>query len=62
MTQAGIKPAMYYMNVAHVVPPKLGIIQNKLHKSLKLLNLHRAVCILMQSAVILSTCHIVRTS
>jgi len=47
-------------DVVSLVLPKLGIIQNKLHKSLKLLNLHHALYILMRNAVILSTCHIVR--
>jgi hypothetical protein len=37
-----------------------GIIPNKLHGSLKLLNCHPALYILMQKAVILHTCHIDR--
>jgi hypothetical protein len=37
-----------------------GIIPNKLHESLKLLNLHPALYIHIQKAVILNTCCIVR--
>ena len=37
-----------------------GIIPNKLHKSLKLLNFRAALYVLMQQAVILNTCHIAR--
>jgi hypothetical protein len=38
----------------------MGIIPNKLHKSLKLLNLRPGLYILMQKAVILNIYHIVR--
>jgi hypothetical protein len=37
----------------------MGIMPNKLHKTLKLLNLRPALYILMQKAVILNTCRIV---
>jgi hypothetical protein len=38
----------------------MGIIPNKLHENLKLFTLPPALYILMQKAVILNTCHIVR--
>jgi hypothetical protein len=38
----------------------MSIIPNKLHESLKLLNLHPTLDILMQAAVIFNTCCIVR--
>jgi len=38
----------------------MHIIQHKLHKSMKLFNLCSALYILMQKAVILNTCRIVR--
>jgi hypothetical protein len=49
--------------MAYIIPPVLsttGIIPNKLHESLKLLNLFPALYIQMQKAVILNTCDIVR--
>jgi hypothetical protein len=48
---------------AYIIPPVLstmGIIPNKLHRSLKLINLHHALYIPKQKAVILNTCHTVR--
>jgi len=38
----------------------IGIIPNKLHEILKMLNFRAALYILMQHAVILNTCHIDR--
>jgi len=38
----------------------MGIIANKLHESLKLLNLHPASYVLLQKAEVLKTCCIVR--
>jgi len=46
-------------NTASAVLPTTGIIPKKSHKSLKLLNLHPALYILMLEAVILNTGHIV---
>jgi hypothetical protein len=39
---------------------QLNLCLNKLHESLKLLDLHPALYILVQKEVILNTCHIVR--
>ena len=50
--------------MAYVIPQALStmsIIPNKLHKSLKLLNLHTALYILMRAADTLITCHIIRS-
>jgi len=49
--------------MAYVIPLALStmsIIPNKLHKSLKLLNLHTALYILVPTADILDTRHIIR--
>jgi hypothetical protein len=51
---------MVLYNITSAVLPTTGIIPNKLHESLKLLNLHPAVYILLLEAVILNTDHIVR--
>jgi len=39
-----------------LLPPTMGIIPNKLHESLKLLDLRPGLHILMQKVVILNTC------
>jgi hypothetical protein len=52
------------LKTAIIVPPVLsatGIIPNKLNEILKLIDLRPAVHIVMQEAVILNTCRIVRT-
>ena len=54
---------MWQLKIAYKVSLVLSIIcyiQNKLHGSLKVLNLSPALYILMQKAVILNTCYIVR--
>jgi hypothetical protein len=54
---------IWQLKAAYTIPLVLstpGIISNKLHISLKLLNCHPALYIIMQKAVILHTCHIVR--
>lgn len=48
-------------NSTSAVLPTTGIIPNKLHESLKLLNLHPALYILMLEPVILNKDHTVRT-
>ena len=56
---------IWQLKMAYSVPLVLSIIcyiPNKLHESLKVLNLSPAVYILMQKAVILDTCYIVRNS
>jgi len=53
---------IYQLTAVYAVPPGLsaiGIIPNKLHRSLELLS-SPWLYILMHSAVILSTCHIIR--
>jgi hypothetical protein len=44
--------------IIQLVPSTMVIIPNKLHGSLKLLNLRHALYILQQKAGILNTCHI----
>jgi hypothetical protein len=54
---------IWQLKTAYKIPlvlSSMGIIPNKLHKSLKLLNLCPALYIGMQKAVILNTCCIVR--
>jgi hypothetical protein len=46
--------------IIRLVLSTMGIIPNRLHKSLKLLNLHPALYILVQKAEVLNTCRIVR--
>jgi hypothetical protein len=53
----------WYLKTVYIIPlvlSTMGIIPNKLHESLKLLNLHPGLYILMPEAVILNPCHIVR--
>ena len=53
----------WQLETAQTIPPVLsatGIISNKLHEILKLLDLRSAVYILTQEAVILNTCREVR--
>jgi hypothetical protein len=53
---------MWQMQMAyiqHLVLSTTGIITNKLHKGLKLLNFLPALHILMQQAITLSKCHTV---
>jgi len=55
---------MWQLKTACVIPlalPETGIIPNKLHKNLELLNLHCVLYILMQKVVTLNTRHIVGT-
>jgi hypothetical protein len=52
---------IWQLKMVLVTPPALstvGITGNKLHGSLKLLDLRPGVHILLQKAVILNTCHI----
>ena len=54
---------IWQMKTAYIIPLVLSttcIIPNKLHESLKLLNPHPVLYILMQKAVTLNTCRIVR--
>jgi hypothetical protein len=46
--------------ILQLMLPTAGIIQNKLHESLKLLILRTSVCIMIQKAVTLDTCRPVR--
>jgi len=49
--------------MVYIIPlllPPMGIIPYKLHESLKLLNLHPGLYVLMPEAVKLNPCHIVR--
>jgi hypothetical protein len=48
-------------NMMSLVPSKMGMFPNKLYESIKLLNLRPGIYIIMQKAVILSTCRIIRT-
>jgi hypothetical protein len=53
----------WQIKMAYIIPLVIsttGIIPNKLHESLKLLNHHPALYILMQKAVILNTCRMGR--
>jgi hypothetical protein len=55
--------SIWQLKMAYIIPlvlSTMGIIPNKLHESLELLNLCPALYILMQKAVKLNTCHIVR--
>jgi len=47
-------------NIVLLVVPTTGTIPNKLHVSLKLLRLRPGLYILVQKAVLLNTCYIVR--
>ena len=47
-------------NMMSLVPSKIGMFPNKLYESIKLLNLRPGVYTVMQKAVILNTCHIIR--
>jgi hypothetical protein len=54
---------IWQLKIAYIIPLVLsttGIIPYKLHESLKLLNLRPGLHILMQKAVIVNTCRIVR--
>jgi hypothetical protein len=54
---------IWQLKTAYVITlllPTAGIIPNKLHEGFKPLNLHPGLYILMQKAVILNTCRIVR--
>ena len=54
---------IWRLKTTYVLPlvlPTTGIIPNKLHESLKPLNLLSALYILIQKAVALNTCHIVK--
>jgi hypothetical protein len=55
-------PRIWQLTMVCIIPLVLftsGIIPHKLHNSLKVLQLHPALDILMQKTVILSTCHMV---
>ena len=49
-----------YKHVMSLVPSKMGMFPNKLYESIKLLNLRPGIYIIMQKAVILNTCRIIR--
>jgi len=47
-------------NMMSLVLSKMGMFPNKLYESIELLNLRPGIYIIMQKAVILNTCHIIR--
>jgi len=54
---------MWQLKTAHMmslVPSKMGMFPNKLYESIELLNLRPGIYIIMQKAVILNTCRIIR--
>jgi hypothetical protein len=54
---------IWQLKTAYIIPlvlSTMGVIPNKLHESLKLLNLHPDLYILIQKAVILNTCSTLR--
>jgi hypothetical protein len=53
----------WQLKAAYIIPlvlPTAGVIPNRFHEKLKLLDLRPALHILMQKALTLNTCHIVR--